>query len=292
MLQKFLNLPQLPNDRVLAPARSKAIKEAITSGKLYATRMVTFKVNGSGNTYRIDGNGTSNAMLEVGIPAGHEIQWMELEGDTIDDAVDAHSQMDTKRQARNTGNLVEVAAGQRPELNGIAPSRLRAAVEGVINWDHFPLKKPIDQIKRPGGKINDEVRRDVILHRTAEVEKVARLIKPKWGSAGAGMCMAIAATLKANPDQAYRFWQMTAEESHPHPGHATRVMARWFSTMGTNEDTRGCNRAAFILKGCLTAWNHHMEGYITSKRAGLQRPKILIGYPLGPIRKAYVDPVG
>lgn len=261
--QRIASMPMLGTDRKLNEFRVSLYGKMIEAGAMRAVPWATAKCIETGETYRVNGQHSSNAYLRVDhIPDGSYAIIEQYVCDTIEDVAHLWNTFDSSIGVRTNREIIQAFAAVSGRLSTISTNMLMLCAGA--------LRVAADD----GFVINSRKRRDTMAERaTALLEQsdFAQWVDERFSRkttahmTRSGPVAAMFVTWQKCQRDAEVFWTEVRDESNPDNQSASRRAAKWLTQMHTRKKSNpGVVREQYVR--CLLWWNAFRRNTSTDLR--------------------------
>lgn len=257
LAKKFRDMASFPRERPLTKSRKEFLAGIITAGEWEGNVWASVEVAETGETYRLNGNGSSTAFAEL-FESGKEdieacVTLKQYACETMTDAAALWGTFDPKQSARSKGHLLQAYASGSDKLVKL-PShvvKLAAAGLGFAKYERdYRSRGVADQATL----MLDNDAFVVWLSQTLDVKRqdfkhIFRM----------PVVAAMAATYAVDEKEATAFWESVRDDSDAPKTDPVRVLRNWllmhnFGAKSENSEKEiAGDREGYVT--CLQAWN-------------------------------------
>lgn len=249
--QKHAGLKRCPTERDLTIKHVEELAQRIKGGRMLPFCWATVEYNGA--TYRMNGQHSSAAILEVGdaLPPKIVIHMDHYEASNAADMANLFRQFDSRISSRTKQDVAGAYQGLMPELEGVSRRRGKLGVEGVAWY--------LRQIERMPVASGDDLY-DMFLNPAYHpflrwVDRILSVKTPEMERAA--IIGAMYHTFITSETGSQEFWPHVARNDLEDDDDARSVLSR--ELVSIKEEKRAVAPAEFYAK-CIKAWNAFRNG--------------------------------
>lgn len=254
LVNEFVSMERLPNDRELREKRLLFLKEQLEQGRFRTCEWASVHCKETNKTYRVNGKHTSTMFGQMETVPNAQVIVERYACETMQDAADLYATFDSRESARSTNDINQAFAASVPELRGVRTRAINNCVVGM----YFAMTEA-----RCSGE-NAVARAERLLTEYQFVLWAAPYMAETGGKdknrahlSRGPVCGAMFLTFKAAPGDAQEFWHRVQQETDE-AGSPTRVLARYL-IMSSLHAARGSAKKRSepreMYVKCLHAWN-------------------------------------
>jgi hypothetical protein len=249
--QRHAAMPMLGMDRKLSDVRVGAYIKMIELGAMRPVPWAVAKCIETGETYRVNGQHTSNAYMAVDqIPTGSYAIMEHYVCDTIEDVAHLWQTYDSSLGMRNNREIMQAFAATSDKLVGISTNVLMLCAGAI-------------RVANDDGFVKNAHRRDTMAQRAEELLNngdFAQWLDDRFSRKThahimrSGVVASMFMTWKRCHRDAEIYWTEIRDESNPDNQSASRRAAKWLTQMHTRKKSNpGVVREQYVR--CLLWWN-------------------------------------
>lgn len=253
LVNEFVSMTRLPNDRDLRGKRLAFLKDQLEAGRFRTCEWASVQCKEDGNTYRVNGKHTSTLFSQCESMPNVQVIIERYTCDTLAEAADLYSTFDTRESVRSAHDINMAFTASVKELEGVPPRVIDTCVSGMsfaVHEEAYSKETAVDRAER-------------ILTDHGFIRWAAHYISAggrdnKSHMRRGPVAAAMKRTYDADKENASVFWNLVMDESAPQ-GNPSRKLARYLLLTcirvprgKTQQKTAGF-REMYVK--CLHAWN-------------------------------------
>lgn len=240
--------PGWPGERPFSPAREESLKARFDAGQFYSPAWAVAQVGKK--RVRMDGQHSAAMLSKLNgeFPKGMKVLVRQFACDDEQDLPELFAQFDGRTSVRSDNDIVNSVASLYRDLDGVARSTIRRAMDGII------LAANAGEVSKLS--IDTRVR---MIHENRQFAVFAsRFIGPsRMGPIG--LVAAMHLTWAKAPQAAGDFWGYVKNETHPDAAHPTRRLAVFLREFADAAERKRWSPRAVMVKA-IHAWNAFRSG--------------------------------
>lgn len=241
LVQEFLKLKRVPNERGLKKSRIEILKKRIESGD-FAEIPQWVRCTVNGKVYRVNGQHTSAVFNEIGIPPGQKVLLVDYTASDLKQLSRLWGNHDNSSVMRTIGEKIFAAAGAHRSLTSVPQCILTSVISGIRyseSVDKVALSMPIDYV----GKNTEFI---TFYNENFPMLQTSKQFRLR------SVVASIFDTWSVNRTAAKKFWTLVKDESDV-AGSPTRFLADFLKTKADHH-----NKEKTVYY-CFSCWNSFRE---------------------------------
>lgn len=252
LVDEFVTMNRLPQDRELRSRRISFLKDQIQAGAFRTTEWASVHCKDTDEVYRVNGKHTSTLFSQMEELPKIQVVVERYQCETMEEAAQLYATFDSRESARTSHDINFAFSASVPALSGVSSRTIDTCVSGIS----FALK----ELAYAGERAVERAER--LLSEYSFVLWASQFLS--FGGADrktpllrAPVAAAMFKTYKKHRDGAQDFWTLVRDES-AQVGDATRVLSKFLERSRLKgsyaiKATVVGQREVFVK--CLHAWN-------------------------------------